>query len=188
MSLWDNKGTRPVYLTKEEKRNVIATTHGWVRRQIVGTRVKDEVLVTMADLANQTPMGNPDVVEVYVANTTGGTTIKRNLVNKVHVVYTEPLSYTSGTGGYTLSVANTAGGAAATATANTNKASITNANNTLTFTFTPTTAGTYKIQAQTITSNATIVRAYSVIGGTSETVNTSISAAVSNTLGTFTVA
>jgi hypothetical protein len=191
MPLWSKSGQRPKYLAAADRRNIIATPEGWVRRiQYTGTggivRKKDEILVHITNLSGLVSMGNPDIVELYVANSSGGTTIKRNLVNKVNVVYSEPISIATSPSILNMNVANVAGGSAKVAVSDTNKANIVNANNTLVFSFTPTVAGTYKIQAQTLTSNAAH-KVYGIYGGASETANTVISASVSNTLSTFVV-
>ncbi len=192
MSLWNKSGKVPVNLTAAEKRNVIATKDGWVRRLVYtdvhgNKRVKDVTLVALGNLDKETTMGNPDIQQIYVANTTGGTALKRNKFNHVYVVFTEGVSISTTPSPFRLVVANTAGGNNVIATANTNKLSIGNANNTLDFVFKVATAGTYKIQAQNL-SNTAATKVYSLSGtGITETVNTNISAAVSNTNGTFTI-
>ena len=191
MSLWNKSGKVPLYVAAADKRNIVATKFGWTRRitytDVHGNvRNKYEPLIAIGNLPSEVTMGKPRVAGVYVANTTGGTALKRNQVNRVYVVYTEELSIASSASPHRLVVANTAGGNNAIATSNTNKLSITNANNTLVFKFKVATAGTYKIQAQNI-SNTAQAKVYSTFAGTAETVNTNISAAVSNTLSTFTI-
>lgn len=189
MSLWNKSGKVPEYEKIPDKRNVIATKEGWVRRVAYkdvhnNVRIKDEVLVAIGNLDSTTTMGNPDIVEVYVANSTGGSTLKAGLVSSAYVVFTEPVSIESTGAAMTFTVANTVSGNTATATSSTDKADIVNANNTIRFDFTAT-AGTYKIQAQAI--SATGAKVYGVSGGTTDTVNTAISAVVSNNLSTFIV-
>jgi hypothetical protein len=191
MSLWNKSGKVPLYVAQDQKRNIVATKYGWTRRitytDVHGNvRNKYEPLIALGNLPSEVTMGKPRVAQVYVANNTGGTALKRNQVNFVYVVYTEELSIASSASPLRLTVANTAGGNNVVATSNTNKASITNANNTLVFKFKVATAGTYKIQAQNL-SNTAQAKVYSTFSGTTETVNTNISATVSNTLSTFTI-
>lgn len=189
MSLWNKSGKLPVNFTQEQKRNIIATKHGWTRRvsytDVHGNvRMKDETLVALGDLNAEVTMGNPDITQIYIANSTGGSTLKAGVAQSAYVVFSEAISIQTGAA-YTMAVANTANGAAVTATSSTSKADIGNANNTLKLTFTPT-AGTYKINAQAL-ANTTAAKAYSVHGGITETVNTAVSVTVSNTLSTFVV-
>ena len=191
MSLWNKSGKVPEYEKSPDKRNVIATKEGWVRRITYkdvhnNVRIKDEPLVAIGNLDSEASMGNPDIVEVYVANSTGGSTLKHGLVTSAFVVFTEPVTIGPNSSPYRFTVANTAGGNSVVATLNTDKTTIVNANNTLRFDFNVGTGGTYKIQAQTISNTATAT-IYSVAGGISDTVNTVISAAVSNNLSTFTI-
>lgn len=192
MSLWNKSGKLPTHLTAVEKRNVIATKLGWTRRLVYtdvhgNKRVKEVPLTAIGNLDKETTMGNPDIVQIYVANTTGGTALKRNKFNHVYVVYTEAVSISTTPSPFRMVVANTAAGNNVIATSNTNKLSIANANNTLDFVFKVATAGTYKINAQNF-SNTAATKVYSISGiGIAETVNNNISAAVSNTNGTFTI-
>jgi hypothetical protein len=192
MSLWNKSGKKPSDLSLVDKRNVIATKDGWVRRLVYtdvhgNKRQKDVTLVALGNLDKAVTMGNPDISQVYVANSTGGTSLKRNQLNHVYVVFTEAVSISTSPAPFRMTVANTAGGNNVIATSNTNKLSIANANNTLDFRFKVATAGTYKIQAQNI-SNTAATKVYSISGtGISETVNANISATVSNTNGTFTI-
>ena len=77
MPLWNkdkNNPKKPDFgVDKADKRNVIATNAGWVRRQsytdIHGKdRVKDEVLVAMRGL--EVTLGVPTITSIYVANST----------------------------------------------------------------------------------------------------------------------
>lgn len=194
MPLWNKSGKKPGD-TAANKRNVVATNAGWVRRTVYtdvhsNVRIKDEPLVAIGNLPGEVTMGNPDVTEIYVANNTGGTALKRGQINYVYVVYSEPVSIGASASPIRLNIANTISGNAVVATSNTNKASIVNANNTLVFKFkvyaNTSGVGTYKIQAQTM-SNTAQHKVYSLIGGAAETANAVISAAVSNTLSTFTI-
>lgn len=188
MALWNTTGTKPQNLTRAEKRNVIATDNGWVRRNATYTdvhsnvRVKEELLVPIAGLANSTNMGSPTITDVWY----GADTYVVNTTVTAYVAFDEPISSKGLAGNVKLTIANTtASGSSRTLTANTK--SITNANNVLTFTGTITSAGTYKIQAQTIAnSTLTAANTRSLNTGT-EAVSWVISGAVSNTASTISV-
>jgi len=160
---------------KKNKRNVIVTEKGWVRREhrIMNgggassvTRQIDEVLVAAGKKAtvpgpDATPytggMGFPNIAEVFIANTTssdmpvitagyGGGGSPHQLV----VVFNEPVKHAGNAGSLKLTFANTAGGnngLIASAVAGSSNTSIKGANNQVVFTFTPTAgdAGVYKI-------------------------------------------
>lgn len=158
MALWDYS-TRPTWVNgagHRKSRNVIATDAGWVYRQSYTDthstyREKDEVLVSIRNLANTAKAGFPDVQEMYFANTTGGTVLQTGQVNYLYVVWDEPLTFSNGTAAMTLNISNTAGGDnLITATMNNDIASIGNANNTLVFQWTANTAGEYKVETQTV--------------------------------------
>lgn len=193
MPIWTKTASSgaPKSLNSEQKRNVIATKNGWTRRiaytDVHGNvRQKDEPLVAIGNLDLENTFGMPAIHQVYVANTTGGTALKRSSLNYAYVVFTEPLSIGASASPLRLTIANTISGNSVVATSNTNKASIINANNTLVFKFSVATAGTYKIQAQNL-SNTAQAKVYSVAGGAANVANLNISAAVSNTLSTFTI-
>lgn len=193
MPIWTKTASSgaPKSLNSEQKRNVIATKHGWTRRLVYtdvhgNVRTKDEPLVALGNLDLENSFGRPAIQQIYVANTTGGTALKRNRVNYVYVVYSEAITIPASASPLRLTVANTAGGNTVIATSNTAKASVVNANNTLTFKFKVATAGTYKVQAQNMTNTAQH-RVYSVSAGLSNLANNNISAAVSNTNSTFTI-
>jgi len=160
---------------KKNKRNVIVTEKGWVRREhrvMNGggagsvTRQIDEVLVAAGKKAtvpgpDATPytggMGFPNIAEVFIANTTssdmpvitagyGGGGSPHQLV----VVFNEPVKHAGNAGSLKLTFANTAGGnngLIASAVAGSSNTSIKGANNQVVFSFTPTAgdAGVYKI-------------------------------------------
>jgi len=160
---------------KKNKRNVIVTEKGWVRREhrvMNGggagsvTRQIDEVLVAAGNKAtvpgpDATPytggMGFPNIAEVFIANTIssdmpvitagyGGGGSPHQLV----VVFNEPVKHAGNAGSLKLTFANTAGGnngLIASAVAGSSNTSIKGANNQVVFTFTPTAgdAGVYKI-------------------------------------------
>lgn len=165
MALWSYT-TRPVWVSgssdaHRQSRKVIATDSGWVYREAYvdthgNSRVKDEVLVSIRNLANTAKGGFPDVAEVYYANTTGGNVLNTGDVNYVYLVYDEPITFANGAVAATVSLSNTAGGGDDTivATQNNDVASVGNANNTLCFQWVANTAGTYKLEAQTIANNS----------------------------------
>lgn len=186
---WDKGGlVKPDWMYPPEgpkgnqSRNIICTKRGWVYRlnytNGYGQKVKhEEVLVAIKDLSNNKITRQPRITEMYTANSTGGTSLKRNSRFVIGVVYDEGLKGV--VPAWTLALANTAGGNTATAIAN---STIGNANNTLHFNFKLGVAGTYKVQAQTLggtgnlAADETVENALKVIAGT-----------VSNALGTFTV-
>ena len=160
---------------KKNKRNVIVTDKGWVRREhrlMNGggagsvTRQIDEVLVAAGKKAtapgpDATPytggMGFPDIAEVFLANTTNSDMPIINAgygaggsPHQLVVVFNEPVKHSGNAGSLKLTFANTAGGnngLIATAIAGSSNTSIKGANNQVVFTFTPTVgdAGIYKI-------------------------------------------
>jgi hypothetical protein len=160
---------------KKNKRNVIVTDKGWVRREhrlMNGggagsvTRQIDEVLVAAgkkatAPGADATPytggVGFPNIAEVFLANTTASDMTSVNALYgaggssyQLVVVFNEPVKHAGNAGSLKLTFANTAGGnngLIATAVAGSSNTSIKGANNQVIFTFTPTAgdAGVYKI-------------------------------------------
>lgn len=196
--------------TKKEKRNVIATADGWVRRTIGSGsrsgRVHDEVLVAAnpaagADgYANTSYLGQPDIAEIYV--TTAGNTEHTTLLANgnisvtggaqpmtIHVVFNEPVTFNASGNTMTLTMANTLSGSSETFTANQSAGSIHTANNIVPFTSTGTVAvGTYKIAGQTLSVTGNPLRATAPVGGASASANLVITGAVSNTLPAITVA
>ena len=193
------------------KRNVIATSAGWVRRQNKtdlnsNSRQLDETLVaanpgtaSVSDgYANSAHLGFPDIVEMYTSsNSTGGNALARTATANLYVVFNEPVRHKGGGGFMRVRVANTVTGntVIATGTAQTTApGNIINANNTLVLSFKPGTAGTYKVNSNTIafssasggTFAANLVSLNISTNG-AESANLMISGAVSNNMGTFTV-
>lgn len=193
------------------KRNVIATSAGWVRRQNKtdlnsNSRQMDETLVaanpgtaSVSDgYANSAYLGFPDIVEMYTSsNSTGGNALARTATANLYVVFNEPIRHKGGLGYMRVRVANTVTGntVIATGTAQTTApGNIINANNTLVLSFKPGTAGTYKVNSNTIafssasggTFAANLVSLNISTNG-AESANLMISGAVSNNMGTFTV-
>lgn len=94
MPIWNKTGTKPQDLKdRAEKRNVIATDIGWVRRINFtdvhsNARTKEELLVAISGLANSTNMGFPDVDDVFFQN--GPFTGEDVLVG---VAFNEPVAF-----------------------------------------------------------------------------------------------
>lgn len=160
---------------KKNKRNVIVTDKGWVRREhrLMGggtalskTRQIDDVLVAAGKKAtppgaDATPytggMGFPNICEVFLANTTHSDMPiidalygSGGSAHQLVVVFNEPVKHAGNAGPMKLTFANTAGGnnaVIATAVVGNANTHIKGANNQVVFTFTPTAgdAGTYKI-------------------------------------------
>jgi len=133
----------------KSKRNVIATSAGWVRRVTKvdthgSTRQQEEVLVAAnpgvagKDYTSNTYLGFPDIHQVYVRLDADGK-ITANAVANVYVVFNEPVVFSGGASGnnLTLTLANTIGGNHAVFTANNNGAhanrELAGANNTIIF-------------------------------------------------------
>jgi len=192
------------------KRNVIATTQGWVRRRNINkdgaNSQRDEVLVAANPgilndgYANVSHLGFPEITQVYVSsNSTGGNALVRSGTANLYVVFNEPVRHKGGTGFIRVRIANTVSGNTLIATANarssTSRTDIINANNTLVFRFVPGVAGTYKVNANTLSfaaANGTGTFTANLISlnlGTNgaELANNVIAGSVSNNFGTFTV-
>ncbi len=193
---------------KKEKRNVIATNKGWVRREhrlMNGgtassvTRQIDEVLVAAGnkDAAPSSNLGFPDIAQIYFANSTNDdvTSITPETggggaEHQVRVVFNEPIKYNEAAGSkigkVVLSKVTGSGNstitALATSVARTNT-NITGANNTMIFRFTPTSgdAGTYKVAAATAGIANGVSGTLTIKGlNSSEAANVTITGAVSN--------
>ena len=195
-------GYQPYYFLGRDtdnayKRNVIKTSKGWVRRQTGPSgRIRDEVLVAAG---NKETGGVPDIAQIYVSGSPVG-----NTSANVYVVFNEPIQFKGGNSGNNLSltIANTAGGNHAVAICNSNPVSNLpiNANNTLVFTYktqggtagSGAASGTYQVNAQSITcvgGGASLLAWGNTDGGTSRRfANLTITGAVSNNMGTWTVA
>lgn len=195
------KGFQPYYAFDggggmASKRNVIATNKGWVRREYVGTRLKEEVIVAAnpgvqnKDYSSNTYTGNPDISQIFVklnangyigANTTGA---------NLHVVFNAPIHHKASGNLCTVVVSNTVGGNIGnTLFANTAaQGRIINANNTLVFRMPKLQGGTgnakatYKIQAQSIRVHQGGNPLYNPDDGTTQAANLVITGAVSNNL------
>jgi len=193
------------------KRNIIATSAGWVRRQNKtdlnsNSRQMDETLVaanpgteSVSDgYANSAYLGFPDIVEMYTSsNSTGGNALARSATANLYVVFNEPIRHKGGLGYMRVRIANTVTGntVIATGTAQTTApGNIINANNTLVLSFKPGVAGTYKVNSNTIAFSSASGGAFAanlvslnISTNGAESANLMISGAVSNNMGTFTV-
>ena len=193
---------------KKEKRNVIATNKGWVRREhrlMNGgtassvTRQIDEVLVAAGnkDAAPSSNLGFPDIAQIYFANSTNDdvTSITPETggggaEHQVRVVFNEPIKYNEAAGSkvgkVVLSRVTGSGNSTITATASSvarTNTNITGANNTMIFRFTPTSgdAGTYKVAAATAGIANGVSGTLTIKSlNSSEAANVTITGAVSN--------
>lgn len=152
-----------------EKRNVIATSLGWVRRENRtsvhgGTRTIDQVIVaanpgSSLNYTSNTYLGKIDVAQIYVKLNANGV-LSANATNaNLYVVFNGPLHFKASGNQATILLANTIGGNHAVGNfANTAAQSrIINANNTLVFRLPKLMGGagsvkaTYAVNAQSIT-------------------------------------
>lgn len=176
MSLWDKSGQPPKWLNRAEKRNLVLTSIGWVRKLVRGTRTRSEIYVPLNNAANAA--GRPVITDVWHSGATfsaGGSPVVNTWIS-----FSQPISSTSA---LKITVANTAGGAVKTANANTTVYG----SNKLLFRWTANAAGTYKVQAQTIANgSATAANIRSTNAGNTVSLRV-ISGTVSNTSGTITV-
>lgn len=179
MSLWDKTSKLPQYLSRADKRNVIATNQGFVRRVKSGTRSKDELLVAIHGLANSTNFGTPKVTDVWHM----ASTVSTNTTVNTYISFSEPLAWSAGR--IKVTVANTAGGN--NIIARSVDTTVRGSNNTLMIRWKPAVAGTYKIQAQTVANaTATAITLKSTNTG-AENASLVVSGTVSNTSGTVIV-
>lgn len=178
------------------KRNVIATTAGWIRRvNKVDThgnsRQIDETLVAAAPgsgffYISNTHLGRPDIVEIFV-KLNANNVISANVSANLYVVFNMPVHKKASGNAMSISLANTAGGnngvaritAAAAARANV-------ANNVMVFTMpklqggTGSAKATYHINAQSITVSGNPL--YNPEQGLTHAANLVITGAVANNL------
>jgi hypothetical protein len=183
------------------KRNVIATQVGWVRRQnkadVHGNRRQiDEVLVAAAPGAgdgffynSNTHLGNADIVEVYVKLNANGV-ISANVSSNLYVVFNMPVHKRPSGNLMSISIANTISGnhaLARIAAASAARANV--ANNVMVFTLPKLQAGaaasglnyaTYHVNAQSISVTGNPI--YNPDFGVTVTANLVITGAVANNL------
>lgn len=184
-----------------EKRNVIVTSAGWVRRENRssvhgGTRKIDQILVAAnpgvanKDYSSNNYTGLPDVTQIYVKLNANGY-ISANATNaNLYVVFNTPITFKASGNLCSINIANTAGGNNAVAKfANTvAQGRIVNANNTLVFRLprlqggAGSVAATYRINAQSISVAGGGNPFYNPDDGITKNANLVITGAVSNTL------
>ena len=196
------KGFQPYYAFDggggmASKRNVIATNKGWVRREYVGTRKKEEVIVAAnpgvagKDYTSNAYLNSPDVAQRYVKlNANGYIGANTNNAN-LYVVFNTPIHHKASGNLVTIVVSNTIGGNIGnTLFANTAAQNrIIAANNTLVFRMPPlrggsgSVAATYKVAAQNIRVNGGGNPLYNPDdGATMPAANLVITGAVANNL------
>lgn len=180
-----------------EKRNVIATSAGWVRRENRGTRTIDQVIVAAnpgvsnIDYTSNTHLGQSDIAQIYVKLNANGYISANSTNANLYVVFNTPITFRASGNLVSITVSNTASGNAAVARfANTvAQGRIVNANNTLVFrlpklqantTAAASTIATYKIGAQSL--SVTGMSLYNPDDGITSTANLVITGAVSNNL------
>lgn len=184
------------------KRNVIATSKGWVRRlnkvdMHGNVRQFDEVLVAASpgggfDYTANTYLGRPDICEIYV-KLNANNVISANVSANLYVVFNMPVHLRPSSNALAINISNTAGGNHAVARIAASAAARANvANNVLVFTM-PKLQGkagsgkaTYHINAQSITVTGNPL--YNPEAGSNPTkhaANLVITGAVANGLARF---
>jgi hypothetical protein len=184
------------------KRNVIATSAGWVRRlnkaDMHGNqRQIDEVLVAANPgggftYASNTYLGRPDIVEVFVKLNANGV-ISANVSSNLYVVFNTPIHKRASGNAMSILIANTISGNHAVARIPASAAARANvANNVMVFTMPKLQAGaagsnnnfaTYHVNAQSITVTGNPL--YNPDFGVAVTANLVITGAVANNLARF---
>jgi hypothetical protein len=184
------------------KRNVIATTKGWVRRS---NRTKteaptvnvqfDEVLVAAAPgggfyYTSNTYLGGPDIVEIYVKLNANGVISANATSSNLYVVFNMPVHKKASGNLMSISIANTIGGNHAVARIATGTAARANvANNVMVFTMPLLRGGvgsakaTYHVNAQSISVTGNPL--YNPEIGITAAANLVITGAVANNLSRF---
>jgi hypothetical protein len=181
------------------KRNVIATSKGWVRRQnktdLNGNkRTMDEVLVAAAPGSglyynSNTYLGKADIAQMYI-KLNANNVISANVSANLYIVFNGPIKFKNSGNALSINIANTVGGnhAVARFTAQTSS-NLIGANNTLIFTMPKLQGGagsvkaTYHINAQAIT--VTGMPLYNPEQTTTHSANVTITGAVANNLLNF---
>jgi hypothetical protein len=181
------------------KRNVIATSKGWVRRQnktdLNGNkRTMDEVLVAAAPGSglyynSNTYLGKADIAQMYI-KLNANNVISANVSANLYIVFNGPIKFKNSGNAMSINIANTIGGnhAVARFTAQTSS-NLIGANNTLIFTMPKLQGGagsvkaTYHINAQAIT--VTGMPLYNPEQTTTHSANVTITGAVANNLLNF---
>lgn len=183
-----------------EKRNVIVTSAGWVRREnrrnsAGAVRTIEQILVAAnpgvpnKDYSSNNYTGLPDISQIYVKLNANGN-ISANATNvNLYVVFNTPISFRPTGNLVTLTVANTAGGNHGKAVfSNTDSGRIVNANNTLVFRLPKLQAGagsvaaTYRVNAQSLVSTGGGNPLYNPDDGITKAANLVLTGAVSNAI------
>lgn len=183
------------------KRNVIATTKGWVRRinrtSDGNQRQFDEVLVAAAPgggyyYTSNTYLGAPDIVEVYVKLNANGVISANASGANLYVVFNMPVHKRASGNLMSISIANTAGGNNAVARITVASAARANvANNVMIFTLPKLQGGagsakaTYHVNAQSISVTGGGNPLYNPEIGITAAANLVITGAVANNLSRF---
>lgn len=195
------KGYQPHYEADSmaSKRNIIATSAGWVRRQHKtdthgNVRVQDEIVVSAnpgvpnKDYTSNTYLGNSDVCQMYIKLNANGY-ISANVSANLYVVFNTPVAQKASGNNATINLANTTGGNSGVAIfSNTATARITNANNTLVFVMPPlqggagSVAAVYQINAQSIGITGGGNSLYNPDDGATAAANLVITGATANNL------
>lgn len=178
------------------KRNVIATSVGWVRRQNKtdsdgNARTIDEVLVAGAPGSglyynSNTYLGKADIAQIYVKLNANGV-ISANVSANLYIVFNGPIKFKNSGNALAINIANTIGGNHAVARFTAQTASnLIGANNTLVFTMPKLQGGagsvkaTYHVNAQAMT--VTGMPLYNPEQTTTHAANVTITGAVANNL------
>lgn len=186
------------------KRNVIATTKGWVRR-VNRTKTEaptvnvqfDEVLVAAAPgggyyYTSNTYLGAPDIVEIFVKLNANGVISANATSSNLYVVFNMPVHKRASGNLMSISIANTVGGnnaVARIAVATAARANV--ANNVMVFTMPKLQGGsgsakaTYHINAQSISVTGGGNPLYNPEIGITAAANLVITGAVANNLSRF---
>jgi len=180
----------------KEKRNVIATSKGWVRREIRGSRTIDEVLVAAGqkqEIAGLDTLGFPDITQMYVKLNANGVISANVATANLYVVFNSAVKIKASANLMYIRLANTAGGNSGNAhiiSSNTVASTVAGSNNQLIFNLPPlmggtgSAKGTYRINAQSIGVTGSPV--YNPeLSGQVGTANLVITGSVSNNLLNF---
>ena len=193
-----------------EKRNIIATKNGWVRREVRvmtgvenATRIIDQEIVAGnpgggLNYTSNTHLGRPDIAQIYVKLNANGYISANSSGANLYIVFNTPISYAASGNTLSVTVSNTINGnnavvigRKAATTGTVGFTSVTNANNTLVILMTKlqgslapdanNALATYKVPAQTISITGNPLYNPDV-SAVHSTANLVITGAVSNNL------
>ena len=194
-----------------EKRNIIATKNGWVRREVrVMTGVENTTRIIDQEIVAGNPgggfnytantfLGKPDIAQIYVRLNANGFISANSSGANLYIVFNTPIAFAASGNTLSITVSNTAAGnnaivraRKAATTGNPGFTSVTNANNTLVILMTKlqgslapdanNSPATYKIPAQTISVTGTPLYNPDIGAVSYATANLVITGAVSNNL------